>query len=77
MAMKLMKSAADANPKKSRRYKNRTVMDERPTLEIYGPPGLYNYVAMNMALVSLLLSPLHFYYASSNLNNVLFSKVMY
>ena len=63
VAMKLMKSAADANPKKSRRYKNRTVEDERPTLEIYGPPGLYNYVSMNMALVSLLLSPFHFYYA--------------
>ena len=26
------------------------MMEERPTLEIFGPPGLYNYIAMTLAL---------------------------
>jgi hypothetical protein len=52
VAAKLAKQAADGKSTKrnTRKRRNMTMMDDRPTLEIYGPPGLYNYIAMTLAL---------------------------
>lgn len=50
MAIKLMKQAIEANPRRNKKRRHQAILDVRPTLEIYGPPGLYNYIAMTLAL---------------------------
>ncbi|KAL3784981.1 hypothetical protein HJC23_011182, partial [Cyclotella cryptica] len=49
VAAKLAKQAKEENRMKWKR-RSPTMVENRPTLEIYGPPGLYNYIAMNLAL---------------------------
>lgn len=50
VAFKLMKQALMENPKKSKKKRHQSTLVEMPVLEIYGPPGLYNYIAMTLAL---------------------------
>ncbi|KAL7481654.1 hypothetical protein ACHAW6_007334 [Cyclotella cf. meneghiniana] len=50
VAAKLAKQAMERNPRRGRKRRSPTMMEERPTLEIFGPPGLYNYIAMTLAL---------------------------
>lgn len=57
MAVKLMKQAYESRKPRSsssssphkQKFKHE-VVDDKPTLEIYGPPGLYNYICFNLAL---------------------------
>lgn len=53
MAMKLKKQAyerSSSSHKHTNKKFKQQVVDEKPTLEIYGPPGLYNYICFNLAL---------------------------
>lgn len=44
--------AAMADPRRKRRKQWQCAPGEKPTLEIFGPPGLYNYLCMVLALSS-------------------------
>jgi hypothetical protein len=53
VAMKLKKQAyerSSSSHKHTNKKFKQQVVDEKPTLEIYGPPGLYNYICFNLAL---------------------------
>jgi len=54
-----MKQAIAERGRRTKKRRHHAMVHTRPTLEIYGPPGLYNYVAMNMALSCVKLNYLN------------------
>ena len=50
VAIKLRKQALADNPNGSKKKRHRAMLEGKPTLEIYGPPGLYNFISMTLAL---------------------------